>query len=201
MPCDIDTRLAPYVGLCKPIPGPKNLILHLPSCRCVDPKAGIVYGASGEPVGRVHADGYVRIGMTRDGHQYAHRLIYTACNGPIPPRHYVDHVNGRRADNRIANLEAVTPAENLARALERGSARFGEAKENAKLTAASVREIRQTVGKVGAEEWAKRLGVDAKTIRQVRDGTTWRHVPLRGPLPAKPTWKRPNSQRRPRRPK
>lgn len=192
MACPIDTRLAPYVGLCRPIPSPKNLVLHLPSCRCVDPRAGTVYGAAGTPVGYVDPrQGYVRIGMTRDGHQYAHRLIYAACHGSIPPRHYVDHVNGKRADNRLRNLEAVTPGENLARAYERGSARFGEAKENAKLTAAQVREIRQTVGKVSQAEWARRLGVDRGTIRSARQGTSWRHVPCRGRLPAKPKWRRP----------
>lgn len=191
MACRVDTRLAPHVGLCRPIPSPQNLILHLPSCRCVDPRAGIVYGAAGAPVGRTHADGYVRIGMTMDGHQYAHRLIYAACHGAIPAGHYVDHLNGKRADNRIVNLEAVTPGENLARAFERGSARFGESKENAKLTAAQVREIRQTAGKVSTHEWAKRLGVNSKTIRLARNGTTWRHVPCRGRLPAKPKWRRP----------
>ncbi|MGV8955568.1 MAG: HNH endonuclease signature motif containing protein [Cypionkella sp.] len=191
MACHVDTRLAPHVGLCRPIRPPRNLILHMPSRRCVDSKAGIVYGAAGTPVGGVCADGYVRLGQHRDGHQYAHRLIYEAVHGAIPPRHYVDHVNGKRADNRIANLQAVTPAENVARAFERGAVAFGEAARVSKLTAAQVREIRQTVGEVATREWARQLDVDPATIRAVRDGKTWRHVPLRGPLPERPRWKRP----------
>ena len=189
MACRADTRLAPHVGLCRPIRPPRDLILHLPSGRCVDPKTGIVYGASGTPVGGVCADGYVRIGTTRDGHQYAHRLIYDAVHGSIPPRHYIDHVNGQRADNRITNLEAVTPAENVARALERGAMAIGEARSDSKLTAAQVRAIRQS--SLPTRVWARQLNVDPATIRCIRQGKTWRHVPLRGRLPVKPRWRRP----------
>lgn len=188
MPCQVDTRLAPHIGLCCPIRPPKSLIVHLPSGRSVDPKAGTVYGAMGAPVGYVWRDGYVRLGKTRDGHQYAHRLIYEACRGPIPERHYIDHKNGIRSDNRIVNLDAVTAAENVARALERGSVAIGDAASFSKLKAAQVREIRQST--TPTREWARRLGVDPATIRSVRQGTTWRHVPLRGRLPAKPRWRR-----------
>lgn len=190
MGCPVDTRLAPHVGLCRPIRPPRNLILHTRSGRSVDPKAGIVYGASGTPIGHLCADGYVRMGQHSSGHQYAHRLIYEAVHGSIPARHYVDHLNGKRADNRIANLEAVTPAENVARALERGSVAIGEAASYSKLKAAQVREIRQAGNSVSTTTWARLLGVDKATVRAARDGVTWRHVPLRGPLPDKPRWKR-----------
>ena len=191
MSCSADTRLAPLVGLCRPIRSPKNLILHLDARRCVDPVEGIVYGALGEPVGAICADGYVRLGQNTRGYLYAHRLIYEACKGPIPAGYCIDHVNGRRDDNRIVNLEAVTPAENAARAFERGSILIGKQRSDAKLTAALVREIRQTIGQVSTGEWACRLGVDRTTVRDARRGTTWRHVPCRGRLPAKPRWRRP----------
>lgn len=189
MGCSVDTRLAPHVGLCRPIRPPRNLILHLQSGRSIDPKAGQVYGAAGTPVGHVWKDGYVRIGITRDGHQYAHRLIYEACHGPIQPGLCIDHKNGNRADNRISNLDAVTPAENVARALERGSFVLGDAASFTKLTAAVVRAIRQS--SVPTREWARQLGLDPATIRRARRGTTWRHVATKGRLAAKPKWRRP----------
>lgn len=191
MDCLVDTRLAPHVGLCRPVLAPRNLILLTESRHCVDPKAGKVYGAAGTPIGAVCADGYVRLGQRSNGTLYAHRLIYEAVHGSIPPGLYIDHVNGKRADNRIANLQAVTPAENVARALERGAVAIGEAASHSKLTTAQVREIRQSIGKVATREWARRLGVDAATVRAVRQGKSWRHVPLRGPLPERPRWKRP----------
>lgn len=180
--------LCPGVGLSHPALTVRGLILHLEARYCVDPARGIVYGALGEPVGATCADGYVRLGQRSGAHQYAHRLIWEAVNGPIPPGYYIDHRNGRKADNRIANLDAVTPAENAARAFERGAGRFGEASPTAKLTAALVRAIRQST--VPTRELARSHGVDPATIRAVRDGTTWRHVPMRGRIPAKPRWRR-----------
>lgn len=191
MACLVDTRLAPDVGMCRPIRPPKNLVLHLPTRRSVDPRAGIVYGAQGEPVGGLCADGYVRLGQHSEGSQYAHRLIWEAVHGPMPAGYWIDHVNGVRSDNRICNLDAVTPQENLLRALERGGVKLGAEKSNAKLTPAIVREIRQSVGRIATKEWARQLEVDPATVRAVRDGTTWRHVPCRGRLPAKPKWRRP----------
>ena len=50
-------RLAPGVGLCRPVLIVRDLVLHMPSRRCIDPKRGIVYGALGTPIGHTCADG------------------------------------------------------------------------------------------------------------------------------------------------
>lgn len=42
----------------------------------------------------------------------AHRLVWEKANGPIPYGLQVDHINGRRDDNRIANLRLVTVSQN-----------------------------------------------------------------------------------------
>ena len=50
-----------------------------------------------------------------DGRFYkAHRLVWLWVHGVWPPD-VVDHLNGRKNDNRICNLEAVTQVENLQR--------------------------------------------------------------------------------------
>ena len=41
----------------------------------------------------------------------AHRVIWALVHGEWPASE-IDHINGDRADNRLANLRAVTPAEN-----------------------------------------------------------------------------------------
>ena len=42
----------------------------------------------------------------------AHRLVWRHFNGPIPVGLVINHRNGDKADNRLANLEVVTPSEN-----------------------------------------------------------------------------------------
>lgn len=43
----------------------------------------------------------------------AHRIIWIAVFGHIPDGLFVNHINHRPWDNRIANLELVTPAGNV----------------------------------------------------------------------------------------
>lgn len=167
-----------------------GVIRHEQSGLLIDPKAGVIYGIKGDPVGGVCGDGYVRLGG-RGGVSaflYAHRVIWEAVNGPIPDGLEIDHLNGNKADNRARNLEAVTKSQNVRRAIAMGLSPIGEQKTQAKLTDALVREIRATVGAITTAQWARDLGVDKSTIKSVREGRTWRHVACRGrSRPAAPT--------------
>lgn len=168
------------VGVSPNTPWIKRVIRHEQSGLLIDPKAGVIYGRKGEPIGSVCSDGYVRLGGRRNtAYLYAHRVIWETVNGPIPAGLEIDHLNGNKADNRARNLEAVTKAQNVQRAVAKGLAPVGEQRPEAKLTAALVAEIRRTAGKVTNAEWARRLGVDRTTVRHARIGKTWRHVPLR----------------------
>lgn len=64
----------------------------------------------GDKAGCVNGKGYVIIHV--DGREYrAHRLAWLIVHGAFP-EHEIDHRNGVRADNRIANLRCATTKEN-----------------------------------------------------------------------------------------
>lgn len=66
--------------------------------------------------------GYACVALTLKQISYyrlAHRLVAEAFIGPAPPgRPHINHINGQRADNRPANLEWCSPAENMRHAIE-----------------------------------------------------------------------------------
>lgn len=62
-----------------------------------------------KPCGCVTSYGYLCVGLRTITYS-VHRLIWKLVYGTEPQ--HIDHLNGRRADNRIANLRAVTRNQN-----------------------------------------------------------------------------------------
>lgn len=61
------------------------------------------------------SNGYEHVSLYRDGVQKffsVHRLVLEAFNGSIPEGLQIDHINGVKNDNRLANLRVVTPKDN-----------------------------------------------------------------------------------------
>ncbi|QWY83223.1 HNH endonuclease protein [Rhizobium phage RHph_X2_25] len=58
-----------------------------------------------------HGEGY-RMGVVLGHKCLAHRIIWLLCHGAWPLGQ-IDHINGDRTDNRIANLRDVSNAENM----------------------------------------------------------------------------------------
>lgn len=60
--------------------------------------------------------GYLQVGLWKDGKgklYKVHRLVWEAFNGPIPEGMQVNHINEDKTDNRLENLNLMTPKENL----------------------------------------------------------------------------------------
>lgn len=143
--------------------------------------------ATGATVGRRlklqdHNEGYVATSLWRDNKEkrfLVHRLVFMAFCGPIPDGQEINHINGNKKDNRIENLEAVEPQENIDHAIRIGLVNnVGEKNPMAKLTAEKVRDIRLShiPGVFGYKQLAKKHGVKWETIRGVLKGENWQHV-------------------------
>jgi len=127
---------------------------------------------------------YLRV-MFRDGSQRrkvsAHRIVWMLANGQgIPDPLEVNHLNGKKSDNRPANLERVTRPENARHSVRvlgnKPKARRGEANASAKLTAATVAQILALAGTMPQREIGAMFGVSQGTVSAVLVGKTWSHI-------------------------
>lgn len=57
-----------------------------------------------------HSNGYIKITINKKTN-YAHRLAWLYVHGEMPSKQ-IDHINGIRTDNRVANIRLVTSSEN-----------------------------------------------------------------------------------------
>ena len=62
----------------------------------------------------LNRDGYLQINIGEGmGLQLVHRLVFEAFNGKIDDNKEIDHINNKRDDNRLENLQQLTHKENI----------------------------------------------------------------------------------------
>ncbi len=134
---------------------------------------------------RLHKDrnGYVRVRITTDAirHTFAvHRLVMAAFVGA--DSRDVNHKNGDKSDNRLANLEYATRSENIRHAFKTGLNKpsCGDKMPHAKLTAGDVRKIKLELrdSTLRLRDIAEKWGVCKTTIANIRDAKKWAHVSI-----------------------
>ncbi len=59
----------------------------------------------------IYAQPYVNVNIRRKSYK-VHRLVAEALHPDWDPKLQVDHINGDKTDNQLANLRMVTPAQN-----------------------------------------------------------------------------------------
>lgn len=70
-----------------------------------------------------HSQGYLRVSLWKNNKgkdHYIHRLVVQSFIGTIPKDKQVNHIDGNKHNNRIDNLEIVTPKENIHHAIKTG---------------------------------------------------------------------------------
>jgi hypothetical protein len=127
--------------------------------------------------GTLHGYGHIRIGGANQGTVLVHRLSYELHYGPIEPRNFVIHsCDNPRCVNPV-HLRQGTPLDNMVDMMRKGRkvVALGKAAFSAKLDAAAVRLIRTSPDTNAA--LARKYGVNAATISNVRRRITWKHIP------------------------
>lgn len=108
-----------------------------------------------------------------------HRLVANAFLSKVKGKHFVNHLNGKKDDNSVENLEWCTSSENELHAHRTGlhPPTIGEANGMSKLTADDVKTIRKMF-KLGFSNIviASEYGVNRSLISMIRNGKRWSRV-------------------------
>ncbi len=79
---------------------------------------------SGSECGTIVRKGYRRV-KVNGASVMVHRIAWEILNGPIPDGLQVDHINGRKSDNRAINLRLATNSQNQCNSLARCDSKSG----------------------------------------------------------------------------
>ena len=122
--------------------------------------------------------GYGRIAATSAVKNLkAHRVSYELHNGPIPPGLSVLHTCDNPGCVRPDHLFLGTNADNMKDMINKGRGRRGERNPNSRLTAAAVKDIREsTMRGESLRNIAARLRVSPSAVHSVAKERTWRHI-------------------------
>lgn len=161
----------------------------------VVPDRGELIGRRGRPITSLSTVGYVvatppaRYGRL-GGPVLVHRVIWEYLHGPIKAGLEINHINGVKSDNRICNLEPVTPRENMRHAVDTGlHGVVGQENSQAGLTDRQVQEIYQLAWDgTDIHEVAQRFGITARRARNIKAGRTWSQVTGHRSVRQPPAW-------------
>ena len=110
-------------------------------------------------------------------YRYVHELVAGAFIAHRPDGMEVNHKNGNKEDNVLANLEYVTSSENKQHAVRTLGAYCGEANGMSKLTREQVETMRRkrAMG-VSLAEIAEHFGIARNHASDILQGKYWAHV-------------------------
>lgn len=128
------------------------------------------------------ADGYLGVILSLNGEIFnkrVHVLVCEAFYGSRPGKNFqATHRNDVKTDNRPTNLYWATPRENYQDRDRNGRTPKGMKNGATKLLVSQVREIRKihNAQSLSISQIARKFGVDRKTIYDLLNRKTWKHI-------------------------
>lgn len=136
------------------------------------------------PLGHRGTNGYkvynCRVG-TKDKKVYAHRLIFAYYYGidELVKYESINHIDGNKLNNNIANLEGMSLVDNTKHQWETGLAKRGSDCDYAVLDELQVSQIKKLLHLgYSQRSIATHYNVHRSTILNINLGNNWRHVEL-----------------------
>jgi hypothetical protein len=105
-------------------------------------------------------DNYLKVGFGRHKDEYVHRIVYKHFVAPLNPMKEINHIDGDTHNNRVDNLELVTPKENSRHRSKIGRHGQGIVQAVIRVTTPYGKEI----DVIGVKEAAKLSGLAEQTI-------------------------------------
>jgi hypothetical protein len=128
-------------------------------------------------------NGYLRLYLWHKGNGKfiaIHKIVLLTFVGKPKNNQCANHKNFKRADNRLSNLEWVTPLENIRHTKKAMRHPHGKTNGNSKLKEKDIKRIRSVYSfrKYTRNMLAKEYKVDKSCIDSVLSRRTWKHVAL-----------------------
>jgi hypothetical protein len=133
---------------------------------------------------RITPQGYVTVSIFKNNKVYSHfihRLLAVYFLN-IKPNQQVNHKNGIKTDNRLENLECVTPSQNILHAYRTGlKSNKGMKHPMRKITEDIVRAIRSEYkvtgyNKTNSKELSERYGIHNDSVTRIAKRKLWGHL-------------------------
>ena len=128
--------------------------------------------------GVVRHDGYLAAKVRKYGHKQksmqAHRFIWECFNDLIPEGKVIDHINDDKKDNRLCNLQMLTPQENCKKSAKNRDYTFvAKNHRNRKCVKATNISTKQISYFSSMYDIQKKLGINAGIVKMVCEGQNY----------------------------